>query len=84
MRDSALGRAPAVDPDPAAPHQRFGPLESSPLRRRDLERKRAGKDRTGLWQLVSDNPNKRAWPTLPWPADAPVIGEVKWAARTLV
>ena len=46
--------------------------------------KRAGKDRAGDWQLVSDNPNKQAWPTLPWPPDAPVIGEVKWAARTFV
>ncbi len=44
--------------------------------------KRAGKDRAGAWQLVSDNPNKQAWPTVPWPTDAPVIGEVKWAART--
>ena len=46
--------------------------------------KRAGKDRAGAWQLLSDNPNKQAWPTVPWPADAPVIGEVKWAARTFV
>ena len=46
--------------------------------------KRAGKDRAGTWQLVSDNPNKQAWPTVPWPDDAPVIGEVKWAARTFV
>ena len=46
--------------------------------------KRAGKDRAGAWQLVSDNPNKQAWPTVPWPNDAPVIGEVKWAARTFV
>ena len=46
--------------------------------------KRAGKDRAATWQLVSDNPNKQAWPTVPWPADAPVIGEVKWAARTFV
>ena len=46
--------------------------------------KRAGKDRAGAWQLVSDNPNKQAWPTVPWPDDAPVIGEVKWAARTFV
>ena len=46
--------------------------------------KRAGKDRTGAWQLISDNPNKQAWPTVPWPGDAPVIGEVKWAARTFV
>ena len=44
--------------------------------------KRAGKDRAGAWQLVSDHPNKQAWPTGPWSDDAPVIGEVKWAART--
>ncbi len=46
--------------------------------------KRAGKDRADAWQLVSDNPNKQAWPTVPWPDDAPVIGEVKWAARTFM
>ena len=46
--------------------------------------KRAGKDRSGASQLVSDNPNKQAWPTVPWPVDAPVIGEVKWAARTFL
>ena len=46
--------------------------------------KRAGKDRADRWQLVSDNPNKRAWPTVPWPDDAPLIGEVRWAARTFV
>ncbi len=44
--------------------------------------KRAGKDRAGNWQLVSDNSDKKEWPTLRWPADAEVIGEVKWAART--
>ena len=44
--------------------------------------KRAGKDRTGAWQLVSDNPDKETWPTRPWPADAVVIGEVTWTART--
>ena len=44
--------------------------------------KRGGKDRAGAWQLVSDNPDKKAWPTRPWPPDAPVIGEVRWAART--
>ena len=46
--------------------------------------KRAGKDRADRWQLVSDSPNKQAWPTVPWPDDAPVIGEVKWAARTFI
>ena len=44
--------------------------------------KRARKSRAGAWQLVSDNPDKQEWPTLRWPADADVIGEVKWAART--
>ncbi len=44
--------------------------------------KRAGKSRAGHWQLVSDHPDKQDWPTRPWPADAEVIGEVKWAART--
>ena len=39
--------------------------------------KRAGKNRAGKWQLVSDNPDKKEWPTLRWPADADVIGEVK-------
>ncbi len=43
--------------------------------------KRAGKSRAGHWQLVSDHPDKKEWPTLRWPIDAEVIGEVKWAAR---
>ncbi len=46
--------------------------------------KRAGKDPTGAWQLVSDNPDKRIWPTRPWPLDAPMIGEVKWTGRTFL
>ncbi len=44
--------------------------------------KRAGKNRAGAWQLVSDNPDKKEWPTLRWRDNAEVIGEVKWAART--
>ena len=44
--------------------------------------KRAVRDEAGAWQLVSDNPNKHLWPTRPWPTDAVVVGEVKWAART--
>ena len=44
--------------------------------------KRAGKNRAGNWQLVSDNPDKKEWPTLRWRDNAEVIGEVKWAART--
>ena len=44
--------------------------------------KRAGRNEAGVWELVSDNPNKHLWPTRPWPPDAVVVGEVKWAART--
>ena len=44
--------------------------------------KRAGKDNRGRWQLLSDNDSPN-WPPLPWAADAEVIGEVKWMARTL-
>ena len=42
--------------------------------------KRAGKGTGGGWQLVSDHPR---WPDAPWPADATIIGEVKWMAREL-
>ena len=45
--------------------------------------KRAGRDPAGVWQLVSDNPDKRIWPSRPWPPDAVIVGEVKWTARTL-
>lgn len=41
--------------------------------------KRAGRDRSGRWQLLSDNPY---WPPAPWPDGAQVIGEVRWSART--
>ena len=43
---------------------------------------RAGRDGVDDWRLVSDNPDKQAWPTLHWPDDAPVIGEVRWVGRT--
>ena len=42
--------------------------------------KRVGKDRDGHWQLRSDNPT---WRPVPWSADAEVVGEVRWMARTL-
>lgn len=34
------------------------------------------------WLLHSDNPNRKAWPTQPWPAEATIVGEVKWLGRT--
>ena len=41
-----------------------------------------GKTTAGAWRLLSNNPDKTAWPPLPWPDTAEVIGEVKWTART--
>ena len=46
--------------------------------------KRAGKEAHGSRHLVSDNPDKRAWPTLPWPDDVPVLCEVRWTAPTFL
>lgn len=43
--------------------------------------KRAGKDDGGGWLLESDHP---AWEPVPWPDDAEVVGEVVWAARSLI
>ena len=43
--------------------------------------KRAGKDDDGGWLLESDHP---AWEPVPWPDDAEVVGEVVWAARSLI
>ena len=34
------------------------------------------------WLLQSDNRNKRAWPTRPWPDEAKIVGQVKWLRRT--
>lgn len=42
--------------------------------------KRAGSADDGGLLMVSDHP---AWPSAPWPADAAVVGEVRWMARTL-
>ena len=42
--------------------------------------KRAGKDESGGWMMVSDHP---AWKSVPWPGNAEIIGEVKWTGRTL-
>ena len=44
---------------------------------------RAGRDPVGVWQLVSDNPDKLIWPNRPWLPEAEIVGEVRWAARTL-
>lgn len=41
--------------------------------------RRAGKDASGAWLLQCDH---AAWPTVAWPDDAELIGEVRWMART--
>ena len=43
--------------------------------------KRAGRDQTGRWQLVSNHPS---WNSLPWPNDAPIEGEVVWMGRSFI
>ena len=48
----------------------------------DLSVKRLVRDRTVGWLLESDNPDKRAWPTRPFPDDAQLVGEVKWTGRS--
>ena len=42
--------------------------------------KRAARDGSGRWLLRSDNPH---WKDQAWPADAVLIGEVKWMGREL-
>ena len=42
--------------------------------------KRVMKDGDGGWQLISDNPE---YEQLPFPKDGKVLGEVRWAGRTL-
>ena len=44
--------------------------------------KRVIHDPEAGWLLVSDNPDKTAWPTRAWPDNAKVVGEVKWLGRT--
>ena len=45
--------------------------------------KRALEHETEGWLLTSDNPDKKAWPTVPWPEDGRPVGEVRWASYSL-
>ena len=45
--------------------------------------KRLGKSAGGGWLPMSDNPDKKEWPTVAWPAVATAVGGVVWAAHTL-
>lgn len=44
--------------------------------------KRAADGGSTGWLLVSDNPDKQAWPNVPWPTDASVVGEVRSLSQT--
>ena len=37
------------------------------------------KQKTEGWLLSSDNGDKTTWPTVPWPEDGRLVGEVRWA-----
>ena len=39
--------------------------------------------RSGQWVVASDNPDRKTWSTRPWPADAVIIGQVRWVWYTL-
>jgi len=43
--------------------------------------KRLKREKGGEWILTSDNP---AWPSIPWPAEARIVGRVAWSANTLL
>ena len=45
--------------------------------------KRAIRDKEAGWLLTSDNPDKTSWPTLLWPRDGELVGEVRWVWYTL-
>ena len=48
----------------------------------ELPARRFSRDPRGGWLLKSDNPDKRAWPTLAWPDGARIVGEVRWMGRS--
>lgn len=44
--------------------------------------RRAIRDPEAGWLLLSDNPDKRAWPTRPWPESTRIVGRVRWTGRS--
>ncbi len=50
--------------------------------RDELLVRRLVQDPEAGWLLFSDNPDKAARPTVPWPEEATIVGEVKWLGRT--
>ena len=50
--------------------------------RDELLVRRLVQDPEAGWLLFSDHPDKAARPTVPWPEEATIVGEVKWLGRT--
>ena len=48
----------------------------------ELVVKRLLREPGGMWFLKSDNPNKESWPTRTCPAEAEIVGEVRWMGRS--
>ena len=61
-------------------HGRIYVIESD----NELVVKRMVRDPETGYLLASDNPDKRAFPTEPWPRGARVIGEVKWHGQSFL
>ena len=61
-------------------HERICVVESD----NELVVKRVMRNPEGGWLLASDNPDKKSFPTKPWPEGARVIGEVKWDGQSFL
>ena len=46
--------------------------------------RRALHDPEAGWLLYSDNPDKTAWPTQPWPKNTTIVGQVRWLGHTFM
>ena len=50
----------------------------------ELIMKRAVRDPEAGWLIVSDNPDKKTYPTQPWPDDASIVAEMKWHGQSFI
>ena len=51
--------------------------------RDELLVKRALRQKTEGWLLSCDNGDKKTWPTMPWPEDGRLLGQVRWVWYSL-
>ena len=72
----------AILVDTAATKRRDGSIVVVRIGDQQVVRRMAHDPEAG-WLLSSDNPDRAAWPTEPWPDTATIVGEVKWLGRAL-